>query len=123
MKVRLTTALVLAGVAVAVSGCGSGRDTLPIGGAKPGLGAGLIEGYGCGACHTIGGISGADGEIGPSLKGFAGHRLIAGRIANTPGNLVAWIRDPQLIDPGTVMPDLGVGAAQARDIAAYLYRH
>jgi cytochrome c1 len=48
---------------------------------------------------------------------------IAGRLPNTPPNLVRWIVHPQEVDPGTLMPDLGVAPQQARDIAAYLYRH
>jgi cytochrome c1 len=32
-----------------------------------------------------------------------------------------WIRDPQHVAPGTAMPDLDVGARDARDIAAFLY--
>lgn len=34
-----------------------------------------------------------------------------------------WIRSPDEIRPGTVMPTLGVTEAEARDIAAYLYLH
>jgi cytochrome c len=33
---------------------------------------------------------------------------------------VQWLRDPQAIDPHTAMPDLGVNARDARDMAAYL---
>ena len=29
--------------------------------------------------------------------------------------------DPQSVSPGSVMPDMGVTEADARDIAAYLY--
>jgi cytochrome c1 len=32
-----------------------------------------------------------------------------------------WIRDPQQVAPGTAMPDLNVGAQDARDITAFLY--
>jgi cytochrome c1 len=32
-----------------------------------------------------------------------------------------WIRDPQQVSPGTAMPDLNVGAGDARDITAFLY--
>ena len=49
--------------------------------------------------------------------------MIAGGLPNTPANLIAWIRDPQQFDPGTLMPDLHVSPDAARDIAAYLYRH
>lgn len=31
-----------------------------------------------------------------------------------------WIQKPHEIEPGTAMPDTGVGEAEARDLAAYL---
>jgi hypothetical protein len=30
------------------------------------------------------------------------------------------LRDPPAVEPGTAMPDLGISAEQARNIAAYL---
>jgi len=82
-----------------------------------------IARYGCGSCHTISGVSGANADVGPNLGDFAQRRYIAGRLPNTPANLAAWIRNPQRIDPGNVMPDLGVTPRDARDIAGYLYSH
>src|SRR5581483_6561824 len=88
------------------------------------LGAAVAAaGAGCGACHTIAAVDGADGKVGPPLAHFADRRYIAGELPNTPENLVRWIMDPQAVEPRTVMPDLDVGEPQARDIAAYLYRH
>jgi cytochrome c2 len=84
-------------------------------------GATLINYYGCGSCHTIPGIPDADGLVGPPLTDFSRRVYIAGVLRNTPDNLVAWIRDPQRIVPGNVMPKMGIDAADARDIAAYLY--
>jgi cytochrome c1 len=46
---------------------------------------------------------------------------VAGKLPNTPDQLVRWIQQPQAVEPGTAMPDLGVSLAEARDIAAYLY--
>jgi cytochrome c1 len=46
---------------------------------------------------------------------------VAGEVPNTPRFMVRWIENPQAIEPGTAMPNLGVSDAQARDIAAYLY--
>jgi cytochrome c len=77
--------------------------------------------YGCGACHVIPGVPGAVGKVGPPLLWWADRSMIAGRIPNTPENLVRWIQDPQAIEPGTAMPALGVTEADARDIAAYLF--
>ena len=80
-----------------------------------------IEFYGCGACHAIPGIRSARGRVGPQLAGFSEQMYVAGRLPNTPPNLVFWIRHPQRVDPQTAMPDLGVSEEEARDIAAYLY--
>ena len=44
-----------------------------------------------------------------------------GRLANSPQNLIKWIRDPRTVDPLTVMPAVGLDEAGARDVAAYLY--
>jgi cytochrome c len=80
-----------------------------------------IEAYGCGACHNVPGIASADSLVAPPLDGWAHRRTIAGRIANTPANLAAWLENPQEIDPGNAMPDMGVSPEDARDMAAYLY--
>jgi putative membrane protein len=80
-----------------------------------------IERYGCGACHTIPGVPGARGMVGPPLATVGGRMYIAGMLTNTPQNLVRWIQGPQAVAPGNAMPNLGVSASDARDIAAYLY--
>jgi cytochrome c len=82
----------------------------------------LIAHYGCGSCHSIPGIPGADSMAAPPLINFYQRTYIAGRLPNTSDNLIAWIQKPQEIEPGTAMPDLGVTEAEAEDIAAYLYR-
>jgi cytochrome c len=92
-------------------------------GAHPDAAPAVMKAFGCGSCHMIPGVAGADGRVGPNLAGIDGRWSIAGRLPNTPANLVRWIMHPQEVDPGTLMPDLGVQAQQARDIAGYLYRH
>ena len=76
--------------------------------------------YACQACHTIPGITSSSPNVGPPLKGLASRRLIAGKLANTPDNLMRWLRHPQAVKPQTAMPDLGVTEEHARDMAAYL---
>ncbi|MRV73622.1 c-type cytochrome [Duganella sp. FT92W] len=78
--------------------------------------------YGCHACHLIPGITGSRVHIGPPLAGLASRTLIAGKLRNTPDNLARWIRTPQLFDPRTAMPAMGVTERDARDMAAYLGR-
>ena len=80
-----------------------------------------IEHYGCGSCHTIPGIEGANASVGPPLYEMAERSLIAGNLPNTPDNLVLWIQHPQQIEPGSDMPEMGISEPVARDIAAYLY--
>ena len=115
--------LLFAAIVVACTACGTQTSVVVGGGARASRAPHEIAAYGCGSCHTISGISGANADIGPNLGDFAQRRYIAGRLPNTPANLAAWIRDPQRIDPGNVMPDLGVTPHDARDIAAYLYSH
>jgi cytochrome c len=77
--------------------------------------------YGCGACHTIPGVRQARGLVGPPLTNFASRVYIAGRLPNTPDNLVTWIRHPQQVTSGTAMPETGIGDAEAHDVVSYLY--
>jgi cytochrome c1 len=80
-----------------------------------------IEQWGCGSCHTVPGIRSAAGVVAPPLTAFARRSFIAGEVANTPDNMVRWLMDPQSIEPGTAMPNLGVSETVARDMATYLY--
>jgi cytochrome c len=81
----------------------------------------LLASYGCGSCHSIPGVPGADAMAAPPLRRFYERTYIAGRLPNTEDNLVKWIQNPQQIDPGNAMPNLGVKEQEARAMAAYLY--
>jgi len=115
--------IVALGTVACRSGAGDGsRTELWTGaGGDPTAGAAAIAKYGCGSCHVIPGVQRARGLVGPPLTDFAGRSYIAGRVFNTPANLAAWIRLPDSVEPGTVMPTLGVTQQEARDISAYLY--
>ncbi|GAB4515309.1 MAG: hypothetical protein OHK0046_18590 [Anaerolineae bacterium] len=80
----------------------------------------LIE-YGCGSCHSIPGIPQANALVGPPLDDWSQRRYIAGSLPNTLENLMGWLINPQAIEPGTAMPNLGVNQAEARHMSAYLY--
>jgi cytochrome c len=80
-----------------------------------------LAAYGCGSCHTIPGVGGASGLVGPPLKGIGSRAVIAGKLENNPDNLRRWIMDPQAVTPGTAMPRLGVGPRAATDMSAFLY--
>jgi cytochrome c1 len=77
--------------------------------------------YGCSGCHTIPGVDGAHALVGPPLDHFAYRIYIAGRLPNTPENLMLWIQKPQQVVPNNAMPNMGVSDQDSRDIAAYLY--
>lgn len=81
----------------------------------------LIASYGCGACHSIPGVPGADARSGPPLDNFYLRTYIAGRLPNTAENLTKFIQAPQQFDPGSAMPNMGVKEDEAHDIVAYLY--
>jgi cytochrome c2 len=110
---------------VLVAGCGDSRyhdeAVAAMVGGNPGRGPQLIRSYGCGTCHTVAGVTGANGLVGPPLSGIAQRAYIAGVLPNAPENLVRWIENPKAVDSLTAMPVLGVSSADARDIAAYLY--
>jgi len=97
------------------------RDAMQLTGGDPDRGMSAIGRYGCGACHTIPGIRGANALVGPPLTRIARRSYLAGEIQNTPSNMVEWIQHPRKIEKGTVMPEMGVTDSDARDIAAYLY--
>jgi cytochrome c len=110
-------------VLAAPSACSTLSPTPPaeVPNGDPGRGAELISRYGCGSCHTVPGVKGADGLVGPPLTRFGSRSYIAGELVNSGPNLQRWIMDPQGVEPGTAMPNLGVTATDAQDIAAYLF--
>ncbi len=90
-------------------------------GGNPSAGPDQMRRFGCAGCHTISGVRGADGKVGPSLDDLRSRVFIAGGLPNTPDNLVKWIVTPQSFAPHSAMPATGISEAQARDIAAFLY--
>ena len=97
----------------------SGHPIVP--GADSERGRALIEKTGCGACHEIPGVTGASGQVGPSLAQVGRRAVIAGVLPNTPVHMVRWIETPQSIVPGNAMPNMEINDHDARDVAAYLY--
>jgi len=97
------------------------REAAAITGGDPSRGPDLLRKYGCQSCHTIPGVVGANGLVGPPLAGIASRSYIAGVLPNAPDNMLRWIRDPKGVDAKTAMPNTGVTPSDARHIAAYLY--
>jgi mono/diheme cytochrome c family protein len=106
------------------SSCLSG-DAAPVGAAgeysAEERGEIVLRQYACHACHRIDGVVGPDTNVGPALVDWRSRRYIAGTLPNTRDNLVRWIVDPAGVSPNTLMPDLGVTDAHARDMANYLF--
>ena len=120
-RVRLAGALAVAVLAACDGGREAREQAALATGGSPERGVAAIRHYGCGACHTIEAVPGANGRVGPPLTTLATRAYIGGATPNTPENLVGWIRNPKAFSPQTAMPVLGVTESDARDIAAYLY--
>ena len=91
----------------------------PIGNA--GRGKELVAQYGCNVCHTVPGIDGPQGSLGPSLDGVASRPAVSfGAVQNTPENLVKFIREPASMNPQSSMPPIALTEADAKDVVAYL---
>ena len=121
-------AVVCSLVSIAAAGCtgiGSARGDRAyahmVSGGDPHRGAQAIRAFGCGSCHVIPGIRGADGLVGPPLTNMAQRTYIAGRLPNRPDAMVRWVLAPRSVDELTAMPNVGLNEQQARDVAAYLY--
>jgi cytochrome c oxidase subunit 2 len=79
-----------------------------------------FDGAACAFCHSVRGTPAA-GRVGPDLTHLASRAtLAAGTLANTPGNLAAWVADAPAIKPGTPMPRMELDPETLRSIVAYL---
>ena len=79
---------------------------------------------GCVACHSLQAVNAPKGMVGPNLANVGARSYIAaGTLKNTDENLARWIRDPQGIKKGVLMPNLGLSEADARALAAFLRAH
>jgi cytochrome c2 len=97
------------------------RVARAISGGDPDRAPELIRRYGCGGCHTIPGIPGADGQVGPQLADIIHKVYIGGVASNSPDQLTQWIVSPQKFSPRSAMPATGISEAEARNVVAYLY--
>ncbi len=114
-------AIVGALLAVAMQGCADQVDGRGAAG-EVGAGRAAIQRHQCGACHTIAGIPGARGRVGPPLSAYGRRVYIAGQLPRDATLLAQWIQNAPAIDPGTAMPSFDLTDREARDIAAYLYQ-
>ncbi len=80
----------------------------------------LFESQACISCHVVRGTS-AQGRFGPDLTHLMSRDTIAsGAAANTAASLKLWIKDPDYVKPGSLMPAMQLSEAQIDQIVAYL---
>lgn len=75
----------------------------------------------CGGCHVVKGTT-ARGRRGPELSDFGSRRTIAAAtVPNTPENLMEFLRDPDSVKPGVLMPPSPqIPDEELRALVAYL---
>ncbi len=74
----------------------------------------------CVNCHTIRGTS-AHGAFGPDLTHLMSRETLAsGATPNTPETLRAWVRDPQKLKVGCLMPNMQMTDTEVDQIVSYL---
>jgi cytochrome c oxidase subunit II len=74
----------------------------------------------CGSCHRVNGTA-ANGVFGPDLTHFATRQTLGSGVApNDDENLRSWLRDPQVLKPGCLMPNMKLSNPQVEQILAYL---
>jgi cytochrome c oxidase subunit 2 len=79
---------------------------------------------GCVGCHSLQAVNAPKGMVGPNLANVGARSYIAaGTLKNTDENLARWIRNPQGIKKGVLMPNLGVSEPEAQALVAYLRAH
>jgi cytochrome c oxidase subunit 2 len=84
----------------------------------------LFTAKGCVACHSLVAVNAPKGMVGPNLANVGDRSYIAaGTLKNTDENMAHWIRDPQGIKKGVLMPNLGVSEPDSKALAAFLRAH
>ena len=80
----------------------------------------VFESTACVNCHTVAGTN-AHGKFGPDLTHLMSRETIAaGAAANTRENLRQWIKDPDVIKPGALMPAMQMSEADIDAVTDYL---
>ena len=81
----------------------------------------VFEANACMNCHTIAGTPLANGKFGPDLTHLMSRTTIAaGAAPNTEENLTLWIKDPDAIKPGCLMPAMQLDDQDVKSLVAYL---
>jgi cytochrome c oxidase subunit 2 len=81
----------------------------------------LFRARNCVSCHAVRGVAEATADAGPDLTHFGSRATIgAGVLANTPENLARWLRNPQEVKPGNLMPNVRLTEDEVQALVAYL---
>jgi len=79
---------------------------------------------GCVGCHSLVALNAPKGLLGPNLANVGARTYIAaGTLPNNDENLAHWIRFPQDVKHGVLMPNLGVSEDEAKALVAFLRTH
>jgi len=74
----------------------------------------------CINCHAVSGTP-ATGTFGPDLSHLMSRSTLgSGVIPNTPENLRSWVKDPQAIKRGNLMPNMQLNSRELDEIVIYL---
>jgi cytochrome c oxidase subunit 2 len=90
------------------------------------MGAELFIAKGCSGCHTINGLEGAAGKVGPNLTHLQSRSRFAGAVFElNDRNLRRWLRNPPAMKPMSPensqgMPNLGLSEDEITQLIAYL---
>jgi cytochrome c oxidase subunit 2 len=80
----------------------------------------VFETTACINCHTVRGTV-ANGRFGPDLTHFMSRATIAsGAAENTADNLRLWLKDPDAIKPGSLMPAMTMTDAELDALVRYM---
>jgi cytochrome c oxidase subunit II len=80
----------------------------------------VFESTACINCHAVRGTA-ANGRFGPDLTHLMSRATIAsGAAANTPENLRLWLKDPDAIKPGSLMPAMKLSDADLDALVRYM---
>jgi len=80
----------------------------------------LFETTACINCHTVRGTA-ATGRFGPDLTHLMSRVTIAsGAAENTPENLRVWLKDPDAIKPGSLMPAMKLSDVELDALVRYM---
>lgn len=71
----------------------------------------------CLGCHAV---AGKGGKLGPNLTNFADRHLIAGILEHNEQNLADWLKDPEKVKPGNLMPNLNLDDQQVKALVEYM---